>query len=245
MKIESKTMEYDAVKLLRSTNYGILSTMSKTHQDYPFGSFVTYASSRSRTIHLYLSNLAEHTENLHYKSESCITIFKTNLIGDKQNSKRLTLMGDLKKVPENMVNDCKQRFLQILPESKKYEEMHDFNFYKLEIKHARWIGGFGNITWLNEDAWSDYQPEWVKDESRILEHMNNDHSKNIISSLYAQHEIKDENAKMVLLTIDGYYTLSESGVYFIQFPEICNTMLEFKDALVKLANEHKDFELKS
>ena len=70
-------------------------------------------------------------------------------------------------------------------------------------------------------------------------------SKNIISSLHAQHEIKDENAKMVLLTIDGYYILSESVVYFIQFPEICNTMLEFKDALVKLANEHKDFELKS
>ena len=79
----------------------------------------------------------------------------------------------------------------------------------------------------------------------IIEHMNNDHSNNIISSLYAQHEIKDENAKMILLTIDGYYTLSESGVYFIQFPEVCNTMLEFKDTLVRLANEHKDFELKS
>ena len=28
--------------------------------------------------------------------------------------------------------------------------MHDFKFYQLTIKHARWIGGFGQIAWLDQ-----------------------------------------------------------------------------------------------
>ena len=82
MSIEIDKMDRNASRLYRNRLHGILSTVSKVHDDYPFGSFVTYISSRSRTAYLYLSDLAEHTENLHYKSKSCLTIFKANNSGD-------------------------------------------------------------------------------------------------------------------------------------------------------------------
>ena len=40
-------------------------------------------------------------------------------------------------------------------------------------------------------------PEWLLNASfRIIEHMNEDHSNSIVSTLNAQHGIKDKNAKM-------------------------------------------------
>ena len=48
-------------------------------------------------------------------------------------------------------------------------------------------------------------PEWLlKASDRIIEHMNDDHSNSIISTLNAQHGIKDKYAKMNKLQIDGY-----------------------------------------
>ena len=62
MSIDIDKMDRNASRLYRNRLHGILSTVSKVHDDYPFGSFVTYVSSRSRTAYLYLSDLAEHTE---------------------------------------------------------------------------------------------------------------------------------------------------------------------------------------
>ena len=60
-------------------------------------------------------------------------------------------MGDLKLVPKDDLDDCRYLYHLLLPESKQYAGFHDFNFYQLEIKHVRWIGGFGKIKWLNEE----------------------------------------------------------------------------------------------
>ena len=243
MKTDLTSMESNAVTLYRNKLHGILSTISKVHNDYPFGSFVTYVPSRCRTIYLYLSDLAEHTENLHYNSKSCITISRTTDNGDIQNSERLTLIGDLSPVQDKDFEDCGKRFHSILPESKKYSEMHDFKFYQLSIKSARWIGGFGKIAWLDDQSWSDRTPEWQSSEDKIISHMNEDHGNTISSSLNAQHNIKDETAKISFISIDGYYTKSRKGIYFIQFPRPCFTVDEFKDTLIELAKEYRSFEL--
>ena len=47
------------------------------------------------------------------------------------------------------------------------------------------------------------KPKWLADEARIIEHMNNDHSNSIVSTLNAQHGIKDTNARMKSLAING------------------------------------------
>ena len=109
---------------------------------------MTYVSGWDRTTFLYLSDLADHTKNLKKNHKSCITILKKNESGDVQNSARLTLIGDLKKVPDKIYEACKYRFHNFFPESKVYEQMHDFNFYQISVTQARWIGGFGKISWF-------------------------------------------------------------------------------------------------
>ena len=60
-------------------------------------------------------------------------------------------------------------------------------------------------------------PEWLLNASnRIIEHMNEDHSNSIVSTLNAQHGIKDKNAKMEELQVNGYFVLSNQNLYLIQ-----------------------------
>ncbi len=240
--MKDKLIEYNykSVNLLRSSNSGILSTISKSSNDYPFGSFVTFISCKSRSIYLYLSTIAEHTKNINYNSKSCLTIFKTKAIGDTQNSQRLSLIGDLELVTD--LESCQDRFFSFFPKSKDYSKFHTFNFFKLNINKVRWIGGFGKIAWIENQKWKPHNPDWSKDEKYIIDHMNNDHLNTIISSLNAQHGIYDLNTKMFALSIDGYYVKSNKRIFFIQFPDPCENTRQYREMLVSLAKKYKSFE---
>ena len=243
MNTKQKEYEKDAVSLLRNASEGVLSTISVRNDGYPFGSFVTFVTDVDRSILIYASNIAQHTINLKEDSKSCLTLFKIDDDFDKQNSSRMTLLGDLKSLPNEEVETVKNRFENFLPESKKYAAMHDFNFYRLHINQVRWIGGFGKIAWLDAKKWEQHKPKWSSNESSIIEHMNEDHSNNISSALNAQHSIKDNEAKMLSLSIDGYYIKSIEEIYFISFEEICINAKEYKDMLVKQANDYRAYEL--
>ncbi len=58
-------------------------------------------------------------------------------------------------------------------------------------------------------------PVWLLNAySRIIEHMNDDHSDLIVSTLNAQHGIKDKSAKMEKLEVNGYFASSKGKSYF-------------------------------
>ena len=241
--LKRKKYELEAVNLYRSNNAAILSTISKKYEGYPFGSFITYVSDKNRTLLMYTSDIAQHTKNLKTNSKACVTIFKLDTEYDKQNSSRLTLMGDLKDVSEDNIEECQERFVKFLPESKKYSSMHDFKFYKLEISRIRWIGGFGDIAWINPKNWQDDQPRWAKDEKMIINHMNDDHANVLQSALHAQHGIKDKKVNMIALSVDGYYVKSNEEIYFISFEAPVFKPLDYRKVLVKQAKDYRSFEL--
>ena len=90
---------------------------------------------------------------------------------------------------------------------------------------------------------SKNNPEWSKNEHMIVQHMNSDHSNSITASLNAQHGIKDPNAKMNSLELNGYYVLSCNQLYFIKFEKTCNTTSEYKDELIYQAKKYRSFEI--
>ena len=73
--------------------------------------------------------------------------------------------------------------------------------------------------------------------------MNQDHSNSIISTLSAQHNIKDKNAKMTEVNIDGYYCQSDNKLYFLSFKRPCFTVEEVRKELVVHARENRKFEI--
>ena len=236
-------IEYEklAINLMRNCREGVLSTVSKKYEGYPFGSFVTFISGADRSIIFYASDIAQHTINLKNNSKACITLFNLSE-GDKQDSARLSLMGDVKKIDKD-VEEISRQFIEFFPESSQYSNMHDFNFYKLNISQVRWIGGFGKIAWLSSTNWNPIEPKWLKKEHSMIEHMNEDHSNSIVSALNAKLGIKDKHAKMLRLTMDGYYVSSKNKIYFIDFNLPCFTVNQYRDKLVAQAKEYRDFEL--
>ena len=236
-------IEYErlAINLMRNCREGVLSTVSKKYEGYPFGSFVTFISGADRSIIFYASDIAQHTINLKNNSKACITLFNLSE-GDKQDSARLSLLGDVKKIDKD-VEEISRQFIEFFPESSQYSNMHDFNFYKLNISQVRWIGGFGKIAWLSSTNWNPIRPKWLKKEHSMIEHMNEDHSNSIVSALNAKLGIKDKHAKMLRLTMDGYYVSSKNKIYFLDFNLPCFTVKQYRDKLVEQAKEYRDFEL--
>ena len=87
-------------------------------------------------------------------------------------------------------------------------------------------------------------PGWLFNaSSRIIEHMNDDHSDSIVSTLNTQHEIKDENAKMEKLMVNGYFASSGEKSYFLEFENVCNSAEEYKIELIKHAKKYRNYEL--
>ena len=236
-------IEYEklAINLMRNCREGVLSTVSKKYEGYPFGSFVTFISGADRSIIFYASDIAQHTINLKNNSKACITLFNLSE-GDKQDSARLSLIGDVKKIDKD-VEEISRQFIEFFPESAHYSNMHDFNFYKLNISQVRWIGGFGKIAWLSSTNWNPIRPKWLKKEHSMIEHMNEDHSNSIVSTLNAKLGIKDKHARMLRLTMDGYYVSSKNKIYFLDFNLPCFTVKQYRDKLVEQAKEYRDFEL--
>ena len=236
-------IEYEklAINLMRNCREGVLSTVSKKYEGYPFGSFVTFISGADRSIIFYASDIAQHTINLKNNSKACITLFNLSE-GDKQDSARLSLIGDVKKIDKD-VEEISRQFIEFFPESSQYSNMHDFNFYKLNISQVRWIGGFGKIAWLSSTNWNPIRPKWLKKEHSMIEHMNEDHSNSIVSALNAKLGIKDKHARMLRLTMDGYYVSSKNKIYFLDFNLPCFTVKQYRDKLVEQAKEYRDFEL--
>ena len=87
-------------------------------------------------------------------------------------------------------------------------------------------------------------PNWLMNASnRIMEHMNADHSNSIVSKLNAQHGIKDKNAKMEKLQVNGYFALSNQKLYFLEFEQVCYSSEEYKVELIKHAKKYISYEL--
>ena len=87
-------------------------------------------------------------------------------------------------------------------------------------------------------------PEWLSKASyRIIQHMNDDHSNSIVSTLNAQHGIKDKKAKMEELEVNGYFASSNGKFYFLEFENVCNSPEEYKTELIKHAKKYRNHEL--
>ena len=243
MKDSKADYELNAIALFRSSNTAVLSTLSKSTNDYPFGSFVTFVSNSNRDLFIYASDIAEHTKNILNDARACVTICSISKDDDKQTSARLSLIGDLIRVPAAETDACLSRFFKFLPDSERYSRIHGFNFYKLNILKARWIGGFGQIGWLDIKHWAANVPRWENNEAAMIEHMNQDHSNVICSALNAKFNLAQPNAQMLALCIDGYYILSAGLTYFIPFDQPCYNEKAIRAALVQQAKAYRSFEL--
>jgi hypothetical protein len=155
-----------------------LCTIAREPIGYPYGSLVTVAvDARGRPLFL-LSELAEHTGNLHARSEASALL--TEPLGSHDQPLalgRVTLLGRCAKVEASELPLVREVFLGKQPSASYYVDFKDFAFYRLEPEALRYVGGFGRMSWVTADDYRAAEADpLVGTASGILKHMNDDHT---------------------------------------------------------------------
>jgi hypothetical protein len=199
-------LSQEARKFLRSTRSGILSTHSARVEGYPFGSVAPFVLDHDCQPIILISNIAEHTKNIMANPKVSLLVFAG--AEDLQANARLTLLGEAVKIFKDADADLRARYLRYLPQAAGYFDMHDFSFYRIHIHQARYIGGFGKMSWLSDtDLFSNIttaESMLASQETAIIEHMNADHTDNLLNYCKYFHHFEASHATMLGIDCDGF-----------------------------------------
>jgi hypothetical protein len=224
--------------LVRQSTVGVVSTLSKNLQGYPFGSVTPFISDSDGTLFMYISDIAQHARNLYQDSRMSLVVFdQSKSSGDQNEQARVTLVGDAKIVEPDQHQTILDRYLLRFPEANAYTQAHDFNMWQVDIKRVRFIGGFGKIFWLEKDEWQSAESPWDKvAEDRMINHMNEDHQ-DAMMLIWLQHfgASKTEITMSGIVT-DGCYLCSDQQSAFVPFVNVCQTAGDVRKELVALTN---------
>lgn len=139
------TLENDPmVDLVKETKIAVLSS---DYKGTPFGSLTPYALDDNGNPIIYVSDLAVHTSNINKNPKSSITISKIDT-DNVFNSARITILGKMKKVDNENI---KKTYFAKYKEAESFARFADFSFYVMEIESIYYVGGFGDINWIDVD----------------------------------------------------------------------------------------------
>jgi heme iron utilization protein len=195
------SLALEARQFLRSTHSGILSTFSAKFEGYPFGSVAPFVLDHDCQPIILISNIAEHTKNIIANPKVSLVVFAGT--DDLQANARLTLIGDAVKTDKSDTN-LRARYLRYIPQAVSYFDMHDFAFYRIQIAQARYIAGFGKMSWMEGVSITPAANQLAEVESNIIEHMNADHAESM--KLYCKHfhDVQPSQVEMLGIDCDGF-----------------------------------------
>jgi len=222
--------------LLRRADAGVLSTHSAEMAGFPFGSIAPFAMTLEGSPILYVSQLAEHTRNLAADPRCCLTVAEATL-GDRQAVGRASLLGEAHALPDAERAAAAQRYFACFPEQRAYEQFHDFGFWRIEPVRVRWIGGFGEIRWIERDEWRVPTPEWASGEASIVDHMNDDHRSALELLCRVRFGNEAGETEMLACDVEGFHVRYGDHVRWIPFDHPCTTANEVRLEMVRLTRE--------
>jgi putative heme iron utilization protein len=163
-----------AKKLLREGRSGALATLMTGSGD-PYCSLVNVATAADGSPLLLISRLAVHTKNVLADPRVSLMIDERKA-GDPLQGARIMLTGTVAATDDK---DIRRRYLERQPEAEMFVGFADFAFYKVALKSAHLVAGFGRIVDLKPAdilTQTDDAADLVAAEPDILAHMNQDHA---------------------------------------------------------------------
>jgi putative heme iron utilization protein len=148
-------MNQEVRELLLTERHGVLATLSASRGGWPFASIAPYAVSEQGRPILLLSDLAEHTRNIRADPRASLLV-KTSGNGeaDPQAGARVTLLGTVEAIAPSEMPAAREQYLARHPQATDYFGMADFKLYLLHVTAVRFVGGFGDMGWIEGAALS-------------------------------------------------------------------------------------------
>ena len=163
--------------LVEIASVGTLSTQSKKHAGYPFGSLAPYAlDSAGRPLFLF-SSMAVHAQNLIANPHASLLIPQPQWKGEPLAAARATLMGMVTACADAERAEARERYLHRHPNSRHWVNFDDFAFYRMEPADIYFVAGFGAMSWVSAADYLAAEADPLAESApHVLEHMNADHA---------------------------------------------------------------------
>ncbi|PYS08079.1 MAG: heme iron utilization protein [Acidobacteria bacterium] len=219
----------EARRLFLQQSFGVLSTISLDVPGYPFGSVTPYCADRQCRPVIYISRIAQHTRNILADPRVSLTVLEKGDSDDVQARGRLTCIGNARLLGPDE-DDAPERYFRYFPGSRQYAGTHDFEFFRLELVRLRFIGGFGQIYWIERDEFLSENPFSPSQEARILQHMNEDH---VAALRHYAHA--DSSVVMVGIDSEGFDVLNSNKKKRFFFPTPISNMDEARQAFIAMS----------
>ena len=187
--------------LISLASVATLSTVSRKHPGFPFGSLMPFAlDAAGRPIFL-ISNMAMHTQNLKNDPRCSLFVAQAAADGDPLGAARATLIGRAEPVPENELAATREAYLARHENSRYWVDFADFSFFRLEPIDIYYVGGFGVMGWVDAPDYEQASPDPLADVAPgILAHMNADHVDSMI--LLARSHAQLEATEATMTSVD-------------------------------------------
>lgn len=109
-----------------------------------------YALDERRSPLLLMSGLAVHAKNLAADGRASLLVMQADDgETDPVEMARVTIMGDVREVPEDEHEAAKRRYLLRHPASAQWIEFGDFRVWRMLVADVYYVGGFGAMGWLS------------------------------------------------------------------------------------------------
>jgi putative heme iron utilization protein len=162
--------------LISLSSTGTLSTLSRKHPGFPFGSLMPFALDAAGCPLFLISNMAMHTQNLKADPRCSLFIAQTSADGDPLGAARATLVGSAEPVPADDLAPVREVYLASHENSRYWVDFSDFSFFRLQPADIYYVGGFGVMGWVEASDYRGAAPDPLANTAAgIMTHMNADH----------------------------------------------------------------------
>lgn len=185
--------------LVQMRGEGALATIAREPAGHPYASHVLYALVGDAPVFL-ISRLAEHTRNLEADGRASLLVAE----GGEQSlaRSRVTLVGRCERVGDRL--RVEPAFLARHPSASAYVGFGDFAFWELKVESARYIEGFGRMSWVDGESWARAEPDPLAEHAdAIVAHMNDDHADACLAYARAFGGVPDATASR-MTGVDRY-----------------------------------------
>ena len=225
--------------LVSLTSVATLSTLSRKHPGFPFGSLMPFALDPSGRPIFLISNMAMHTQNLKTDPRCSLFVGQAGADGDALGAARATLIGNAEAVPEQEVAGVREKYLARHQNSRYWVDFSDFSFFRLQPIDLYYVGGFGVMGWVEAKDYEQAAPDPLAEAAPgILAHMNADHVDSMI--LLARSHARLEATEAIMTSVDrlGFSLRLKTGEGMkgarINFPSAVATAKETRTVLVEM-----------
>lgn len=223
----------EARRHLRAQRHGVLSTISRALEGYPFGSVVPYVLDQQAVPVILVSRLAEHTKNI--SADPRVSLLAHEPGADVQAGARVTLMGQAHRVEHP--DGIRERYVRYFPAARDYHDKLDFDFYRIEPVTLRVVAGFGKIHWISREAYAPPANTLATEENAFIAQMNRNHARDLSDCCRHHHQRRPEKAEMIGIDCDGFDVRADGGLLRFDFDPPVSNAMQARATLIAMAEQ--------